>query len=87
MKDYSKPCVEEAKLDHLILCVETNDLVSENNSERTAKSTVDLAKCFVADDRTISVSSIVPRNDKLNSKAAEVNSDLERMCSNVKERA
>ena len=34
-------------------------------------------------DRPISVSSIVPRNNKLNSKAAEANSYLEYMCSNV----
>ena len=42
-----------------------------------------MAKGLVADDRTISISSIVPRNDKLDVKAAEVNSYLERMCSNV----
>ena len=52
-------------------------------AERIAKSIVDLAKDLVADDRTISVSSIVPRKDKLNGKAAEVNSYLQRMCSNV----
>ena len=65
------------------LHVGTNDLVSENKADRIAKSIVDLAKGLVADNRTISVSSIVPRNDTLNSKAAEVHSYLERMCSNV----
>ena len=82
-KDYSKPCIKEDKPDYLILHVGTNDLSSENTAERIEKSTADLAKGMVADDRTISVSSIVPRNDKLNSKAAEVNSYLERMYSNV----
>ena len=52
----------------------TNDLASENNAERIAKFIVDLAKGLVVDDRTISVSSIVPRNDKLNGKVTEVNS-------------
>ena len=52
----------------------TNDRASENNAERIAKSIVDLAKGLVVDDRTISVSSIVPRNDKLNGKVTEVNS-------------
>ena len=83
MKDYSKQCIKEDKPDHLILHVGTNDLASENNAERIAKSIVDLPKSLVADDRIISVSRIVPRNDKLNGKAAEVNSYLERMCSNV----
>ena len=83
MKDCSKPCIKEDKPDHLILHVRTNDLASENNTERIAKSIADLAKGLVANDRTTSVSSIVPRNDKLNGKAAGVNSYLERMCSNV----
>ena len=40
---------------------------------------------MAADDRniTLSVSSLAPRNDKLNSKAAEANFYLEKMCSNV----
>ena len=40
MKDYSKPCIKGDKPDHLILHVGTNDLASENNSERAAKSTI-----------------------------------------------
>ena len=83
MKDYSKPCIKEDKSDYLILHVGTNDLPSENTSERITKFIVDLAKGLVVDGRTIRVSSIVPRNDKLNGKAAEINSYLERMCSNV----
>ena len=43
MKDYSKPYIKEDKPDHLILHVGTNDLASENNSERIAKSIADLA--------------------------------------------
>ena len=80
MKYYSKPCFKEDKPDHLIPC-RTNDLSSENNAERIAKSIVGLAEGLVADNCTISVSSIVPRNDKLNRKVADVNSYLERMCS------
>ena len=76
MKDYSNPCFKEDESDHLILNVGNNDLTSKNITERFAKYTVDLGKGLVADDRTISVSSTAPRNDKLNSKAAEVNSYL-----------
>ena len=81
MKDYPKSCIKEDRPHHIILHVGTNDLVSENNAERIEKSIVDLAKGLVAIDRTISVSSIVPRNDTLNGKAAEVTSYLQRMCS------
>ena len=83
MKDYPKPCIKEDKRDHLILHVRTNGLASQNNAEKIPKSIADLAKCLVTDDHTISVSRIVPKNDKLNSKAAEVNSYVERMCSNA----
>ena len=79
MKDYSKPFIKQDKPDHLILPVGANDLASENNAERIAKSIADLAIGLVADDRTISVSSIVPRNDNLNGKVAKLNSYLERM--------
>ena len=81
MKDYSKPCIKEDRPHHIILHVQTNDLAPENNAERIVKFIVDLAKGLVANDRTISVSSIVPRNDTLNGKAAEVTSYLQRMCS------
>ena len=74
---------EEDKPDHLILHVGTNDMASENKAEGIAKSIVDLAKSLVADDRTISISNILSRNDNLNGKAAEVNSYLEKMCSKV----
>ena len=56
MKDYSNPCIKEDKPDHVILHVGTNDLASENNAERIAKTIVDLAKTLAADDCTISVS-------------------------------
>ena len=57
--------------------------MSENDTERIAKSIAKWAKDLVADNCTVSVSSIVPRNDKLNGKAAEINPYLEMMCSNV----
>ena len=84
MKDYSKPCIKEDRPHHIILHVQTNGLAPENNAERTVKFIVDLAKGLVANDRTISVSSIVPRNDTLNGKTAEVTSYLQRMCSQTR---
>ena len=72
------------KPDHVFLKVGTNDLASENNAERIAKSIVDLAKkFFVKDHCSVSISRIVPRNDNLNTKAERVNVFLRIMCSHL----
>ena len=82
MKDYIKPCIREEH-HHVILHVGTNNLSSEQNAERIAKSIVDLAKLSVNDHCSVSISSIVPRNDEWNNKAQEVNSFLKNMCTNI----
>ena len=82
MKDYVKPCIRENEPDHIILHVGTNNLSSEQSPERIAKSIVDLAKLSVKDHCSVSISSIIPRNDEWNNKAQEVNSFLKDMCSN-----
>ena len=48
MKDYEKPCVRDENQDHIIMHIGTNDLNSQNNPERVAKSIVDLAKGMVS---------------------------------------
>ena len=48
MKDYVKPCVRDENQDHIIMHIGTNDLNSQNNPERVAKSIVDLAKGMVS---------------------------------------
>ena len=83
MKGYIKPCIREEQPDHVILHVGTNNISSEQNAERIGKSIVDLAKLSVKDHCPVSISNIVPRNDKWNNKAQEVNSFLKNMCTNT----
>ena len=80
MKDYVKPCVRDENPDYIILQVGTNDLNFKNNSERAAKSIVDLAKGMVSEKRKVTVSGIIPRNDEWNKKAEEVNQHLKNVC-------
>ena len=69
-----KICLSESKRNHgAILPVGTNGFVSENSTERIAKSIADLAENSVKDHRSVSISRIIYRNDNLNTKVEEVN--------------
>ena len=57
---------------------------SESPPERIAKSVVDVGKNIQSDNRTVAISSIVPRNDNFNNKAMEVNKELCKMCEREK---
>ena len=59
-----RSCVRDENPDHIILHVGTNDLNSENNPERVAKSSVDLAKRMVSGNRKVAVPGIIPRNEE-----------------------
>ena len=63
MKDYTKPCTREENPDHIILHVGTNDLISENSLERVGKSIVDFAGNLFHDNRKVTISGIIPRNE------------------------
>ena len=56
MKDYAKPCIREEDPDHVILHVGTNDLNSDYNAERIAKSIVDVAKNLTSNQRKVTIS-------------------------------
>ena len=60
----------------------TNELSSENDAERVGKSIVDLAKSLF-ENRKVTISGIIPRNDQWNNKAEQVNNHLKEMCSSV----
>ena len=84
MKDYVKPCIRENDPDHVILHVGTNEMNSELPPERMAKSVVDVAKNVKSDTRSVSISSILPRNDNFNNKVIEVNKEVKKMCNKEK---
>ena len=72
--------VRDESSDHIIMHVGTNDLNSENNPEREAKSIDDVAIGMVSEKRKVTISGIIPRNDKWNKKAQEVNQHLKNIC-------
>ena len=82
MNDYVKPCIRENNPNHIIFHVGTNDILTSKDSLAIAQSTVDLAKSVMTQDRSVTISGIIPRNDQWNNKVREVNDSLARMCEN-----
>ena len=64
MNGYTKPSAREENPDHIILHVGTNDLISDNSLERVGKSIIDLAKNLFHNNRKVTISGVIPRNDE-----------------------
>ena len=60
--------------------VGTNNLNSPLPPKEIADGIIDLAKSMKTDNRNITISTIIPRGDKLNNKANEVNNFLMQLC-------
>ena len=82
MTDYVKPCIRENNPDHIIFHVGTNDIPTSKDPLAIAQSIVDLAKSVMNQDRGVTISGIIPRNDQWNNKVREVNDSLACMCEN-----
>ena len=67
--------------DLIILHVGTNDLRENKSAKEIALNTIELAIDLKTEINDIMLSSIIPRNDKLNEKGAEVNNILKSLCS------
>ena len=80
MTDHVKPTLQDINPDHIILHADTKDLRTENTASQIPKATIDLATSLKNDDKTVTVSGIVPSLDDLNNKANEVNRRLVLMC-------
>ena len=72
MKHYVKT-TQEKQPAQIIVHIGTNDFSSNRNSDAIAKS-------IKNDENNIVISSIVPRKDRLNNKAIEVNLHLKEKC-------
>ena len=59
-------------------------LPSEKLVDSIARSIITLAQEVIAEKRSVSISSIIPRNDKWNNKVFEVNSCLKKLCDDAK---
>ena len=64
MKDHIKPTLIE-KLDHIVLHVGTNDLVSDRPPDLIAKSILDIASSIKNENHDVTVSNIITRADHL----------------------
>ena len=84
MRDYIKLCLRENNPEHVVLHVGTNDLPSVKPTDSIARSIITLAQEVIAEKRSVSISSIIPRNDKWNNKVFEENSCLEKLCDDAK---
>ena len=79
IKDYVKPCIRENNPEYEILHARTNEL----NSERIAKSVMDVGKNTQNNHRTVNIS-VIFCNENFNNKATEVNKELSQMCKKEK---
>ena len=66
MNDYVKPRILENNPDHIIFHVGTNDIPTSKDPLAIAQSIVDLAKSVMTQDRSVTISGIIPRNDQWN---------------------
>ena len=79
MKCYIKPTMEKDP-DRIILHSGTNDLKGTADANTIAESIVELAASMKKENNMVVIYSIIPRRDKLNLKAKNVNEIVERMC-------
>ena len=79
MKDYIKPTIAR-KPDLVILHTGTNDLKSNQNPSDIANEIINLAKNIKISRTKVSISSLIPRGDRLFEKGKKVNKELEEKC-------
>ena len=65
MKHHLKGCLEDTSPDNLILHHGTNNLKSDDNSEKIASDIVDLGLSVKNEKTMVYISSLIIRNDKL----------------------
>ena len=80
MHDYLKPTKRDFDPNIYILHVGTNNLSINDSPEMTVDKIVETAESLKTEDNNVILSAIVPRGDKLNEKAEEVNNLLEKAC-------
>ena len=73
VRDYIKPCLRENSPEYVVLHVGTNHLVSVKPADSIARSIITLAQEVIVEKRSVSILSIIPRNNKWNNKVFEVN--------------
>ena len=80
MQDYLKPSKRNFDPNIYVLHVGTNNLSTNDSPEMIMDKIVETAESLKTEDNYVILSAIVPRGDKLNEKAEEVNNLLEKAC-------
>ena len=83
MTDHVKPTLRKVNPDHILLHSGINNLRTKKTASQIAKATIDLVTSLKCNENIMTVSGIVPRLDKLNIKAKEVNDRLVQMCQEI----
>ena len=73
MKHHLKGCLEDSSSNSIILRYGTNNLKSDDNSEKIASDIVNLGLSVKNEKTMIYISSLVIRNEKLDKKRKKVN--------------
>ena len=79
MKDYIKPTISR-KPDMVILHTGTNDLKSNQNPSDIANEIINLVENIKINGTEVSISSLIPRGDRLSEKGKKVNKELQEKC-------
>ena len=66
--------------ENIVLYCGTNDLKKENSANEISNDIIEVALLCKSDNINVLVSVIIPRSDKLNAKAIEVNRHLKNEC-------
>ena len=80
MKHYVKPTQVKTTCKYNYCHVDTKDLRSNKNSVKVANEIVEFATSIKTSENNVVVFSIVPRKDRFNNKAKEVNENLKDKC-------
>ena len=78
MEDYVEQYIRDKNPDHIVIQVGTNDLNSENNPEKIAKSI--LQRVVISEKRKVAFSEIIFINGRWIKDAEEVKRHLKDMC-------
>ena len=83
MKHHLEGCLEDTSSDNVILHHGTNNLKSDDNSEKIASDIIDLGISVKNGKAMVYISSLVIRNDKLDKKQKEGNDFIKQQCLTV----
>ena len=79
MKSYLLP-TKSRNPENIVLHCGTNNLKKENSANEFSNDIIEVALLRKSDNNNVLVSGIIPRSDKLNAKATEVNRHLKNEC-------